>query len=129
MNTNWIKPLFIVAGLYDGALGLIFFFAHEGILSYFVVTPPNHPAYIEFPALLLVLFGAMFLQIASDPVRFRSLILYGVGLKAAYSGMAFWYQFTVGIPSMWLPWAWFDLLFLLAFLTAFTKLPSDRKAV
>ena len=71
VNSNWTKPLFLIAGLYDGLLGLIFFFGYEQVFAFFEVTPPNHPAYIKFPALLLVVFGIMFVQIATDPARFR----------------------------------------------------------
>ncbi len=126
MNTNWIKPIFLVAAIYDGILGLIFLVAHESIFAFFEVAPPNHPAYVKFPALLLVVFGAMFLQIATDPARFRSLIPYGIALKASYAGLAFWYQFTMGIPFMWVPWAWFDLAFLVAFAIAYRALSRNN---
>ncbi len=126
IQEKWIRALFIVAALYDGVLGLAFLRWHAGIFEYFAVTPPNHPAYVQFPALLLVLFAIMFLRIASDPLRFRELMLYGVGLKASYSGLAFWYQGTQGIPAMWLPWAWADLAFLLLFLAAWRA--SGRQA-
>ena len=126
MNSNWTKPLFLIAGLYDGLLGLIFFFGHEQVFAFFEVTPPNHPAYIKFPALLLVVFGIMFVQIATDPVRFRMLIPYGIALKASYAGLAFWYQLTMGIPFMWVPWAWFDFAFLVAFAIAYRALSPNR---
>jgi hypothetical protein len=126
VNKTWIRPLFLVAGLYDGLLGLAFFFGHDRIFAYFEVTPANHPAYVEFPALLLVVFGVMFFHVASDPVRLRPLIPYGIALKAAYAGLALWYQYTVGIPSMWLPWAWMDVGFLVAFLLAWMALSGAR---
>ena len=126
MIAGWIRPLFLIAGLYDALLGLAFFFGHEPIFAYFGVTPPNHPAYIEFPAALLVVFGVMFFHIASDPVRLRPLIPYGIALKVAYAGLAILYQVTGGIPSMWLPWAWMDLCFLLAFAVAWTKLAAGQ---
>jgi hypothetical protein len=56
------------------------------------------------------------------------LILYGVGLKVAYSGTAFWYQLTGGIPFMWIPWAWADLVFLVLFVVAWNKLGSPVPA-
>lgn len=127
MNRNYIKPLFIVAGLYDALLGLIFFFAHDGIFQRFEITPANHPAYIEFPALLLIIFGAMFLQISSDPDRFRFLILYGMALKVCYASLAFWYQITSEIPFVWVPWAWADLVFLIAFYLAWKTLSDDTR--
>ena len=118
MNRSWIRPLFIIAGLYDGILAIAFLFFASDIFQWFGVEPPNHPAYVKFPALLLLIFAVMFFRIASDPVKNRELILYGVGLKVAYSGTAFWYQLTKDIPFMWIPWAWADLVFLALFLVA-----------
>ncbi|MEJ2500405.1 MAG: hypothetical protein P8Y65_04645, partial [Campylobacterales bacterium] len=71
MSLRLIKNLFVFAGLYDGILGLVFIFAPAAVFQYFDVTPPNHWAYIQFSALLLILFAAMFFKIASDPVRYR----------------------------------------------------------
>jgi len=122
MDKDWIRPLFILAGLYDGILAVAFLFFASSIFQWFGVEAPNHPAYVKFPALLLLIFAAMFFRIASDPVKNRELILYGVGLKAAYSGTAFWYQITQGMPFMWIPWAWADVVFLVLFLLAWKSL-------
>jgi len=119
---NWIKPFFIVAGLYDAVLGLAFLFFAGPIFQAYGVTPPNHMAYVQFPALLLVIFALMFFRIATDPVRNRELIWYGVGLKLAYCGIVFYYQATSGVPSMWIPWAWADIVFLAVFLLAWKSL-------
>lgn len=118
MNTTWRQRLFYVAAVYDGLLGLAFLFFWPLVFRLFGVTPPNHPGYVQFPALLLIVFGFMFLQIAQDPERHRDLILYGVGLKLAYCGVVFWYQVTAGVPVMWVPWAWLDLAFVALFLLA-----------
>lgn len=126
MIARWIKPLFVLAGVYDGVLGIAFLCFSGVVFQKFGVTPPNHPAYVQFPALLLILFAIMFFQIATDPVRYRGLMLYGVGLKAAYSGVAFWYQLTGGVPSMWIPWAWCDLIFLLLFLLAWSNVGRQQ---
>jgi len=112
MSLNWIKPLFLVAALYDGVLGLAFVIAPAGIFAMYGVTPPNHLAYVQFPALLLIVFAVMFYRIAMAPAENRELILYGCGLKLAYCALAFGYALSTGIPSMWIPWAWADLVFL-----------------
>ena len=121
MNKKWVRILFLIAGLYDGLLGVAFLLFASAIFQWFGVTPPNHLAYVKFPALLLLVFAAMFFRIASDPLKNRELILYGVALKVAYSGTAFWYQITQGIPFMWIPWAWADLVFLVLFLVAWKR--------
>jgi hypothetical protein len=122
MNEKWIKPLFLIAALYDGVLGIAFIVAPNAIFAMYGVEPPNHMAYVQFPALLLIIFAIMFYRVAMDPVRNRELILYGCGLKVAYCSLAFWYEFTTGIPSMWIPWAWADLVFLLLFVASWSSL-------
>ena len=121
MTAHWIRPFFILAGIYDGVLGLAFVFFAPEIFQAFGVAPPNHFGYVHFPALLLLIFAAMFFRIARDPARNRSLILYGVALKIAYAGSVFWYHMNGGVPAMWIPWAWADVAFLAVFLIAFQK--------
>lgn len=118
MRRTWINTLFIVASVYDMVLGLAFLIVPGRVFDVFQVTPPNHMAYIRFPGLLLLLFAAMYVTIAVDPVKYRALIPFGAGLKIAYAGIVFVYNATSGIPSMWLPWAWIDLVFLLLFIFA-----------
>jgi len=122
MLGNWIRPLFVISGLYDGVVGLAFLFFAPGIFERFGVTPPNHFGYVHFPALLLILFAVMFFTIAANPVKNRDLIWYGIGLKVAYSGSVFWYQLTDSVPAIWLPWAWADLVFIVLFVAAWSAL-------
>jgi hypothetical protein len=118
MRATWIKVLFVIAGLYDGILGVAFLIFPGPVFQLFGVTPPNHFGYVRFPALLLLIFAAMFFRIAGDPVKYRAFIPYGMALKVAYCGTVFWYALTTGIPSMWMPWAWADLAFLAFFFAA-----------
>lgn len=122
MNNKLHKPLFLIAALYDGVLGIAFMIAPSQIFAMYSVEPPNHMAYVQFPALLLILFAVMFYRIAMDPVRNRDLILYGCGLKVAYCSMAFGYELTSGVPAMWIPWAWADLVFLVLFILSWISL-------
>jgi len=127
MTRSWIKILFVIAGIYDAGLGAAFLFFGADIFRVTGVTPPNHFGYIHFPALLLIIFGVMFFRIAADPVRNRELMLYGVALKASYSGVAFWYDVHGGIPALWMPWAWADLAFLALFLVAWKQTAAETK--
>lgn len=118
MNISMVKALFIIAGIYEGLLGLAFFLFPLQIFEMFAVEPPNHLGYVQFPALLLVLFAAMFFKVASDPARHRELIPYGCGLKVSYCALVFYYDMSGGIPAMWIPFAWADLAFLVLFVLA-----------
>jgi hypothetical protein len=117
-SPRWIRILFVLAGVYDGALGLAFLLYPAGVFEMHHVEPPNHLAYVRFPALLLLLFAIMFFRIAANPVARRELILYGCGLKISYCAIVFGYQAKGVIPFMWVPWAWADLVFLSLFLVA-----------
>lgn len=125
MNITNVKILYYISALYDGffgVMGILFpYFAFE----LFEVTPPNHAGYVQFPAILLLIFGAMFYQIARDPVANRGLILYGIALKVGYSGLIFSYMLTSGIPDMWVPWAWADLVFLGLFIMSWRYLGNQ----
>ena len=112
----------MVAALYDGVLGLAFLFFPMAIFAFYGVAPPNHAAYVQFSALMLLIFAAMFMRIANNPSRNYELIPYGVALKASYSGLTFWYVTTAGIPSMWIPWALADLIFLILFVISWANL-------
>ena len=122
MNINSIKLIFFIAALYDGILGIAFILFPGDIFAFYQVEPPNHMAYVQFPALLLIVFSVMFIRIALNPIINRELILYGCGLKISYVATAFWYQITTGIPFMWVPWAWIDLVMLFIFIMAWLKL-------
>jgi len=118
---DWRKWLFTIAAAYDAVFGVAFFFFWPELYRRFGVTPPNHGGYVQFPALLLVIFALLFLRIARDPDANRELIAYGIGLKIAYSGLVFYYQITQGVPAMWIPWAWIDLGFLVLFVVAMRR--------
>jgi len=125
MNLQVISKFYILAGLYDGILGLAFLLVPGRIFAFYNVTPPNHMAYVQFSALLLMVFAIMFFRIAANPIRNREYIRYGCGLKVWYCVMAFGYEITEGIPSMWIPWAWFDLVFLLLFILTWRSLTKQ----
>lgn len=126
MASSWVKALFAIAAVYDGGLGLAFLLFGSEIFRIAGVTPPNDIGYVQFPALLLMVFAAMFFQIARNPQKNRDLMLYGVGLKASYAGVVFWRQIGSGIPMLWIPWAWADLIFLILFLSAWKRTPANQ---
>ena len=128
MTEKRVRVLFVIAGLYDGFLGLAFLFYPGEIFTFHGVEPPNHMAYVQFPALLLLVFAAMFFRIAVNPIRNAELILYGCGLKFSYCVIAFWYELTRGIPFMWIPWAWADFIFFILFVLAWKSIGGFVKA-
>ena len=122
MSLRWIKVLFVASGIYDALLGVAFLLFGLEVFRLANVTPPNHIGYIQFPALLLILFGIMFLRIAGDPDGRRDWIPFGMGLKFAYFGVVFWHELRGGVPMLLIPWAWADVAFFLLFFAAWRHL-------
>lgn len=129
MSMLWIKIVMAASGIYDGLLGLAFLLAPTMVFRLTGVTPPNHWGYVQFPALVLLIFGAMFLLIAADPVARREQILYGMALKGSYFSLVFWYQLHGGIPALWIPFAWADVVFFLLFFAGWRSTAPRRLAV
>jgi hypothetical protein len=124
MKREWIRPLFVVSGIYDFVLGLVYLVAYKPIFGRFGVGLPNHPGYVQLNAIFVVIFGLGFLLVAQAPQRNRDIIKLGVLLKLAYSGLVLSYYFMGNMPAMWLPWAVIDLLFMVAFVAALRVLPA-----
>jgi len=117
-----ISILFFLVAVYDGVLGLVFLLAPSMIFERFEVAPPNHFGYVQFPALLLLIFAWMFASVALAPDKNRNLIPYGIALKVAYCGIVFYYWSTVDIPYIWKPFAVLDLFCIILFVLAFMAL-------
>lgn len=121
-----IAGLFFVAAIYDGLVGAAFLLFSNALFKWFGVTPPNHPGYVQFPAALLIIFAIMFMAVAMNPVRNRNLIPYGILLKVSYCGVILSHWLTGGIPDMWKPFCIADVVFLVTFVWAWTKLRKEN---
>jgi hypothetical protein len=124
---KWISPLFWLSAAYDGLLGLLFLAVPGWVFTRLEVALPNHVAYVQFSAALLLIFGLIFVNIARDPIANRSQIIYGILLKVAYCGLAFYYWATEAIPWIWEPFAVIDLVMGVLFVIAYASLPANGK--
>ena len=121
------RLLFVVAGLYDFAIGIAFLFFGPRLFDWAGVPQPNHWGYIQFGSLLLIIFGLMFFAVASNPVANRNLIPYGILLKISYSGLVFYYWLTSGCPTLFKPFAVIDAVMLILFVVAYQKRPNPAQ--
>ncbi|GMU84243.1 MAG: hypothetical protein AMXMBFR47_41130 [Planctomycetota bacterium] len=129
MNSpRWVPPLFWLAAFYDGVLGLLFLVAPLSVFQFINVAPPNHVAYVQFPAALLLIFALMFLHIAHGPATTRTLILYGILLKVAYCGVAGGHWIASGIPGVWKVFVLIDAAMAALFAWAYAALPRSEPA-
>jgi len=127
MNKNLLASiLFYLAAAYDGILGIVFLASPMCIFEHFEIMPPNHAGYVQFPAMLLIVFAILFINIARNPLKNRNLILYGILLKVSYCSVVFAYWFTSGVPIIWKPFAVCDLIFIVLFALAWRNLCCEK---
>jgi len=115
-----IRILFAFAALYDFIIGTVFLFFGPRLFGATGVPPPNHWGYIQFGSLMLMIFGLMFFAITYDPIRNRSLMIYGMLLKICYTGLVAYYWITTDCPFLFKPFAIIDGVMFILFLLAYT---------
>ena len=128
MAHKMVRPLFVVAGLYDFIIGITFLLFGSKLFEKAGVPQPNHWAYIQFGSLMLMIFGLMFFAIARDPQANRNLIPFGMLLKLSYSGLAFYYWATTDCPSLFKPFALIDAVMFVLFWMAYIAIDSAIEA-
>jgi len=115
VSSGW-RTFFLLAALYDLILGAAFLVASEPILTAIGMTLPPHIAYIQLAAVFVFVQGLGYWLVSRDPLANLGLVRVGIAYKAAYSGLALYYLATKQLPSVFfIPWAVFDLLFLIGF--------------
>lgn len=121
MTLPIVRLLFAVAGVYDFIIGLVFLFFGPQLFDATGTPHPNHWGYIQFGALMLMVFGIMFFAVAYDPVRHRDLMLYGMLLKLSYAALVAYYWITIDCPLLFKPFAVIDAVMFFLFLLAYQK--------
>ncbi len=107
---------FLVAALYDLALGVAFFFLYEPIFKAIGMPLPSHVSYIHLSAVFVFVQGLGYWFVYRDPLANLGIVKVGVAYKASYSALAAYYLVTDQLPAMFFAWfGLFDFLFFLGF--------------
>jgi hypothetical protein len=125
MKKNRDFWVFFSAGVYDSLIGLTFLLAGSKLFKQFSVPAPSHWGYIQFGALMLIIFGLMFFAIAYQPDRNRNLIPFGILLKLSYIGLTTYYWATSGLPGLFQPFILIDAVMLVLFILAYRAPQAD----
>lgn len=129
MSLSNVRVLFLVAGLYDFLIGLAFLLWGARLFESAGLAQPNHWGFVQFGALLLLIFGGMFLAVANRPLANRNLIPFGVLLKASYVGLVGYYWATTGCPLLFKPFLVVDLVMLVLFVVAFFSTQGESTKI
>jgi len=118
MSLKTIKAIFLISAWYDILLGIIFGLFFKPIYQSFGVELPNHAGYIQLSALYIFVFGIGFYLIYKNPVQ-----------KLAFFVVAIGHLVLDTIPSIYIPFAILDILFVLLFVPAYLGLKKIAPAV
>lgn len=128
MNNNGIRILFAIAALYDFVIGLVFLTSGSRLFEATNVPQPKHWGYIQFGALLLMIFGLMFAAIAFNPRGNRMLIPYGILLKISYVSLVGYHWADTGVPWLFKPFFFIDLVMLVLFVVCYVSIGNQADA-
>ncbi len=110
------RMFFLVAALYDMALGAAFFFLYQPIFEAIGMPLPPHESYVHLSAVFVFVQGLGYWFVYRDPLANLGIVKVGVAYKGAYSALAAYYVAVGQIPSMFFAWfGIFDFLFLIGF--------------
>lgn len=135
MSTSIDQPVpaawrwfFLVAAVYDIALGLAFMVAGETILKAIGMELPPYVAYIQLAALFVLVQGLSYLLPWRDAWTNEGVVWVGVAYKGSYAALAAWYLVMGLLPSVFfIPWAIIDVAFMIGFLW-FLRVAARRRA-
>ena len=88
------KSLFLIASIYDLILGAVFFFFYKPIFSFFNITLPVYPMYLQMAAAFVIAMGVGYYFIYRNPFRNLDLVRLGVVYKLVYSGLTGYFYFA-----------------------------------
>ena len=112
-----VRPLFLLAALYDGVLGAAFLFFLGPIFAALGAAPPDDPVYARLIAAFVFVQGLGYVYVALAPRRNVDLVKVGAVYKAAYIVVALLALGEGDLPHGLFAWlAAVDLLFLAGFL-------------
>ena len=128
MSLKTIKAVFLISAWYDILLGIIFGLFFRQVYQSFGVELPNHAGYIQLSALYIFIFGIGFYLIYKNPVQNRDIIILGILMKLAFFIVAIGHLILDTIPSIYIPFAILDILFVLLFVPAYLGLKKMAPA-
>ena len=110
------RKFFLFAAIYDGLLGLAFFVCYPQIYAWCGITLPNHPGYVQLPALFIAIMGLADYYVYRDIMRNRDMVKIRILMKLAYSLSCFYHYLFGSIPMLWVNIAVFNFVFLVPYI-------------
>ena len=124
---GFYKKLFLIAAIYDLILGIVFLTLYKQIYSYFNISLPTYPMYLQLSAAFVIAIGIAYYFIYKNLYRNIDLVKLGIVYKIIYSGLAGYYYF-IGVAHVIFLWfVIFDIIFLILFVRFLSYAKKDAR--
>ena len=124
---TFFRKLFLIAAVYDLILGFLFFFFYKPIYSYFNITLPVYPMYLQMAAAFVIAMGVGYYFIYLNLYRNIDLVKLGIVYKVVYAGLTSYFYFIGSAHVIFLIFAAIDIIFLLLFLNFLSYAKKDGR--
>ena len=124
-----IRAVFLVAGIFDIAAGLLFFLAYEPIYATLGIELPNNPGYVQLPALYVAIFGTGLYAVFLHPQRNHRFILLAILAKLGFAAVVLAHWAFGEMPGVYVPFAAFEVVFVALFAPAYLTLRRAEAAM
>ena len=115
-TSKFFKNFFLVAALYDLALGAVFFLFYRPIFEMVGAELPNNASYIHLNAGFVFVQGVGYWFVYRNMLRNVDLVKVGIIYKTLYTLVAVYYLAIGQLPNAIFAWfALFDALFIVGF--------------
>lgn len=111
---KYYKSMFLIAGIWNLAVGVIFILFYPILFPLMGITMPISPMWIQLALLLVIVFGIGYIFAALDPEGNKGIVRIGAIGKIIVFCLFTWYA-THGEPLIIISFAIVDLIFGLLF--------------
>lgn len=120
-----VRTVFLLTAIFNFVLAIAYGLFYKAIYHWADVELPNHPVYMQLPAVFIFLFGIGMLFVVYDPLGNRPIMLLGALMKTGYATVILGNFFFNTMPVMYVVYASCDLTHAVFFLAAYlaTKPP------
>jgi hypothetical protein len=120
-SSKFYRTFFLVAAVYDGILGVLFFVFYAAIYRLFSIPLPENLTYLQMISAFVFVQGVGYWYVSRDLVRNVALVKVGAIYKAVYILVSLAALVNGQLPHTIFAWfAAFDVLFLFGFLRFLT---------
>lgn len=123
----FFRWLFLIAAVYDFVLGLIFFFGYQSIYSFFHITLPDYPMYLQMAVAFVIAMGVGYYFVYRNMYRNIDLVKLGVVYKGVYSGLTGYFYFAGLAHILYFWFAVIDFIFLVLFVLFLIHAKKDGR--